>query len=132
MDNNNPCLFCNKENQKFRLICENDFCVARWDQNPVSKGHTLIIPKKHFGSFFDLEETEVGKMFSLMKEAKHIIQKEHNPDGFNIGINDGEAAGRTIHHLHIHLIPRYKGDVSNPRGGIRHVIPGKGDYLASS
>ena len=131
MDNNNPCLFCDKENQKFKLILENDFCVARWDEFPVSKGHTLIIPKKHTTSFFDLKEEELSKMFSLIKEAKNTIQKEYNPDGFNIGLNDGEAAGRTIHHLHIHLIPRYKGDVDNPRGGIRHIIPGKGDYLAS-
>src|SRR3989344_915868 len=129
MDNNNPCLFCDKENQKFKLILENDFCVARWDEFPVSKGHTLIIPKKHTTSFFDLKEEELSKMFSLIKEAKNTIQKEYNPDGFNIGLNDGEAAGRTIHHLHIHLIPRYKGDVDNPRGGIRHIIPGKGDYL---
>ena len=132
MDNNNPCLFCDKENQKFKLIVENDFCVARWDANPVSKGHALIIPRKHILSFFDLKEDELVKMFSLMKEVKNVIQKEYNPDGFNIGINDGEAAGRTIHHLHIHLIPRYKGDVENPRGGVRHIIPGKGNYPTSS
>jgi len=131
MDNNNPCLFCDKENQKFKLIVENDFCVARWDANPISKGHALIIPRKHILSFFDLKEVELVKMFSLMKEAKNVIQKEYNPDGFNIGINDGEAAGRTIHHLHIHLIPRYKGDVDNPRGGVRHIIPGKGNYPIS-
>jgi len=128
MDNNNPCLFCDKENQKFKLILENDFCVARWDQFPVSKGHALIIPKKHILSFFDLKDEEVVKIFSLIQETKDVIQKEYNPDGFNIGINDGEAAGRTIHHLHIHLIPRYKGDVEEPRGGVRHIIPGKGFY----
>ena len=128
MDNNNPCLFCDKENQKFKLIKENDFCVARFDEFPVSLGHTLIIPKKHIVSFFDLKDEEVVQMFSLINEAKDIIKREYNPDGFNIGTNDGEAAGRTIHHLHMHLIPRYIGDVENPRGGVRHVIPAKGLY----
>ncbi len=128
MDNNNPCLFCDKENQKFKLIAENDFCVARWDAYPVSKGHALIIPKKHIASFFDLTEEEIVKIFSLMREAKKFIEEKYHPDGFNIGINDGEAAGRTIHHLHFHLIPRYKGDVEHPRGGVRNVIPGKGSY----
>ncbi len=128
MDPNNPCLFCDKENQKFQLMAKNDFCVARWDQFPVSPGHALIIPKKHITSFFDLKEEEVVKMFSLLREAKEIIQKEHHPDGFNIGVNDGEAAGRTIHHIHMHLIPRYVGDIPNPRGGVRNIIPGKGSY----
>ena len=128
MDLNNPCLFCDKDNQKFKLVAENDFCVARWDEFPVSKGHALIIPKKHILSFFDLKNEEVLQLFSLLCETKDIIQKEYNPDGFNIGVNDGEAAGRTIHHLHIHLIPRYRGDVEKPRGGIRHIIPGKGSY----
>jgi diadenosine tetraphosphate (Ap4A) HIT family hydrolase len=128
MDNNNPCLFCDKENQKFQLIAENDFAVARWDQFPVSTGHALIIPKKHVASFFDLTNEEVVKMFSLMGEVKDIIQNQYNPDGFNIGVNDGEAAGRTIHHLHIHLIPRYKGDINQPRGGVRNIIPNKVKY----
>lgn len=121
---NNPCLFCDKENQKFQLILGSDFAVARYDEFPVSRGHALIIPRKHVVSFFDLKNEEVIELFSLMKKAKEIIQKEYSPDGFNIGINDGEAAGRTIHHLHIHLIPRYKGDVEKPRGGIRHLIKG--------
>lgn len=128
MDYNNPCLFCNKEKQKFKLILENDFCVVRFDEFPVSKGHALIIPKTHIQSFFDLKKDELLQMFSLLGETKNVIQKEYNPDGFNIGVNDGEAAGRTIHHLHIHLIPRYKDDVENPRGGVRHIIPGKGNY----
>ncbi|MEK7190633.1 MAG: HIT family protein [Patescibacteria group bacterium] len=128
MDYNNPCLFCDKENQKFQLIVENDFCVARYDEFPVSRGHALIIPKKHVVSFFDLKEEEILKMFSLVKEAKSIIEKKYQPDAFNIGINDGEAAGRTLHHLHMHLIPRYKGDVEKPRGGVRNIIPNKVKY----
>src|SRR3989344_1266798 len=124
MDFNNPCLFCDKENQKFKLIVDSDFAVARWDEFPVSKGHALIIPRKHVVSFFDLKNEELLELFSLLYKAKEIIQKEYQPDGFNIGVNDGEAAGRTIHHLHIHLIPRYKGDAEKPRGGIRNIIPG--------
>ena len=123
MDSNNPCIFCDKEKQKGKLILENDFCVARFDQFPVSKGHVLIIPKVHKISFFDLTEAEISQMFSLLGKAKDIIQKEYKPDGFNIGINEGEAAGRTIHHLHIHLIPRYKGDLEKPRGGVRNILP---------
>ena len=123
MNPNNPCIFCDKENQKFKLILENDFCVARYDEFPVSKGHTLIIPKVHKVSFFDLTEKEITQMFSLLSKAKDIIQKEYKPDGFNIGINEGETAGRTIHHLHIHLIPRYKGDLAKPRGGVRNILP---------
>ena len=125
MNNDSLCRFCDKENQKFKLILENDFCVARFDEFPVSKGHALIIPKKHAISFFNLTEQEVIKMFSLMREVKNVIQKEYNPDGFNIGINEGEAAGRTVHHLHIHLIPRYSGDITNPHGGIRNIFPRK-------
>jgi len=128
MDYNHPCFFCQPENQKNKLITENNFCVARFDEFPVSKGHVLIIPKKHINSFFDLTQDEVVKIYSLMSEAKSIIQKEYNPDGYNIGVNDGVAAGRTIHHLHIHIIPRYTGDVENPRGGVRYIIPGKGFY----
>lgn len=128
MDNNNPCLFCSKDKQTLEVISENEFCFALWDQNPVSPGHALVIPKKHIASFFDLTSEEVTKLFVLLQEVKDVISRDYSPDGFNIGINDGEAAGRTIHHLHIHLIPRYAGDVPSPRGGIRHIIPGKGSY----
>ncbi|MDQ3075921.1 MAG: HIT domain-containing protein [bacterium] len=126
MDHNNPCLFCNISKQD--VISENDFCFAIWDGFPVSTGHALIIPKRHTLSFFDLNEDEITKMFSLVCEVKDVIQKKYNPDGYNIGINDGVSAGRTIHHLHLHLIPRYEGDIPNPRGGVRHIIPGKGFY----
>ncbi len=128
MDNNNPCLFCSREKLKSQLIEENDLSIALWDANPVSKGHVLIIPKRHIESFFELEDKELLSMFSLVKLAKRIISEEHHPDGFNIGINDGTAAGRTIHHLHIHLIPRYISDVTDPKGGVRHIIPDKGYY----
>jgi diadenosine tetraphosphate (Ap4A) HIT family hydrolase len=126
---NNYCLFCDRTNSKeHKIILENDFCFARWDNFPVSRGHAEIVPKSHINSFFDLSNDQLIQLYSLLREAKEVVQKEYNPDGYNIGINEGEAAGRTIHHLHIHLIPRYRGDIENPRGGIRNVIPNKGRY----
>ncbi len=123
------CLFCDRNNaEKHIIIEENNLFYARWDNFPVSKGHAEIVPKKHIDSFFDLTDEEILQLFGLLKKVKNIIQNKYNPGAFNIGINDGIAAGRTIHHLHIHIIPRYKGDVENPRGGIRHIIPGKGGY----
>lgn len=126
---NKPCLFCDKDNpEKHRIIFENELFYARWDNFPVNKGHAEIVPKRHIVSFFDLSKEELIEMFDLLKQTKQFIEEKYHPDGYNIGINDGEAAGRTIHHLHIHIIPRYLGDVSNPRGGVRHIIPEKGDY----
>lgn len=123
------CLFCDRENTKeHEVFAENDLFYVRFYNNPVNKGHSLIIPKRHIISFFELTEDEVTAMYELLKEAKAIIDKDFKPDGYNIGVNDGEAAGRSIHHLHIHLIPRYIGDVENPRGGVRYVIPMKGNY----
>jgi diadenosine tetraphosphate (Ap4A) HIT family hydrolase len=88
----------------------------------------LVIPKRHVRSFFELTTEERAAMFSLLDEAKSAVAREFEPDGFNIGINDGPAAGQTVPHLHIHLIPRYKGDLADPRGGVRWVIPSKADY----
>ncbi len=123
------CLFCDRSNsEKHKIIDENDLFYARWDNFPVSKGHAEIVPKRHIESFFDLTDNELIQLFDLLKKVKGIIQNKYNPDAYNIGINDGEEAGRTIRHLHLHIIPRYKGDVENPRGGIRHIILGKGNY----
>lgn len=125
----NYCLFCDRNNsEKHTIIAENDLFYARWDNFPVSKGHSELVPKKHIESFFELDNDELIKLYDLIKKVKKIIKNKYHPDAFNIGINDGEEAGRTIHHLHVHLIPRYKGDVENPRGGVRHIIPGKGNY----
>lgn len=127
--NNKSCLFCDKDNPDANtIIAENDYAYARWDNFPANPGHIEVIPIRHVESFFDLTEEELHAIYDLSKESKKIIVAKYNPDGFNIGVNDGEAAGRTVHHLHIHLLPRYVGDVSNPRGGIRHIIPGKGNY----
>ncbi|HRY82148.1 MAG TPA: HIT family protein [Candidatus Moranbacteria bacterium] len=123
------CLFCDRNNkEKHKIIIENELFYSRWDNFPVAKGHAEIIPKKHIISFFDLNKEELLKMYEIIKETRKIITNKYNPDDFNVGINDGELAGRTIHHLHIHIIPRYKGDVENPKGGIRNIIPGKGNY----
>lgn len=123
------CFFCNKNNfNEKTLIGENDTFYARWDDFPVSKWHAEIIAKNHIESFFDLTDEELLQCFDLLKKAKSIIQQKHSPDAFNIGINEGKEAGRTVHHLHIHIIPRYVGDVENPRGGVRNIIPGKGNY----
>lgn len=110
------------------VIAENELFFSKWDANPASKGHALVIPRRHMLSFFDMTSDELTAFYAIASDVKRQIDNKYKPDGLNIGVNDGEAAGRTVHHLHIHLIPRYLGDVSNPRGGVRHVIPGKGDY----
>ena len=112
------CIFCEKLN-KNEYILENELAVAIFDAFPVNKGHMLIIPKRHFASFFEANSKEVLSCMELVNKAKQYLDNEYNPDGYNIGINVGEAAGQTIFHLHIHIIPRYMGDVENPRGGIR-------------
>lgn len=98
------------------------------DGYPVSPGHTLIIPRRHVGSFFDIDPTERDALLALLEEAKRRLDKEFKPDGYNIGINDGPAAGQTVPHLHIHLIPRYEGDRADPRGGVRWIMPENADY----
>lgn len=123
------CLFCDIDNpDKNHVIAQNDLVYARWDNFPVADGHAEIVPKRHMESFFELNDDEVTALFGLAKIVREIILDKYQPAAFNIGVNDGEAAGRTVHHLHLHLIPRYTGDVANPRGGIRNIIPGMGDY----
>jgi len=120
------CIFCNLEPD--RIISESDYTLTIRDGFPVSGGHTLIIPKRHVESFFELQAIEKAAVLQAMDEAKETLDKEFSPDGYNIGINDGEAAGQTVMHLHVHLIPRYKGDTEDPRGGVRHIFPGKAKY----
>ncbi len=115
-----------------RILAENDHAVLIRDAFPVSAGHSLVIPKRHLGSFFDTSDTERRSLLELLGEAKRRATAEFSPEGFNIGINDGAAAGQTVPHLHIHLIPRFAGDVPDPRGGVRWVIPGKADYWSGS
>lgn len=123
------CFFCDIQTDvKEEKIVETDLFFARFDNFPVVQGHAEIVSKKHVESFFELTEQELSEMYSLITKTKQIIDKKFHPDGYNIGVNEGRTAGRTIDHLHIHLIPRYVGDVENPRGGVRNIIPGKGDY----
>jgi diadenosine tetraphosphate (Ap4A) HIT family hydrolase len=121
-----PCLFCSVPRDE--ILIDGPIAMARIDTHPVSPGHTLIIPKRHVASFFETTEEERLAMLTLLDEAKAILDKKHKPDGYNIGINGGEAAGQTVMHLHIHLIPRYKGDKADPRGGVRWVLPEKAAY----
>jgi diadenosine tetraphosphate (Ap4A) HIT family hydrolase len=111
-----------------RIILSNHQAVAVADGFPITAGHTLIIPRRHVGSFFEIDAAEREALMLLLAEAKNRLTQELRPDGFNIGVNDGAAAGQTIPHLHIHLIPRYKGDHPDPRGGVRWIIPEKADY----
>ena len=98
------------------------------DKYPVSRGHLLIVSKRHCTDFFELNADEQTELPSLILKAKHLIEKTNSPDGYNIGMNCGVAAGQTVFHFHCHVIPRYEGDMDDPRGGVRNVIPGMGDY----
>lgn len=120
------CVFCDVSKDLILDAVELVFTIR--DQYPISNGHTLIIPKRHFESFFDATDDEVIALMCAVRKAKEKLDEELSPDGYNIGINSGEAAGQTIPHLHIHLIPRYKGDVEDPRGGVRRVLPEKANY----
>ena len=110
------------------LIVETATIFSIYDKFPVSKGHSLIIPKRLILNYFDLTLKEQTACWIVAKKVKTILQEKYNPDGFNVGININEVAGQTISHCHIHIIPRYKGDVENPKGGIRGVIPSKKEY----
>ncbi|MFD3157929.1 HIT family protein [Haloimpatiens sp. FM7330] len=111
------CIFCNYDKDK--IIAENKLAFAILDTYPVNEGHTLIIPKRHFANFFEATGEEIIAIYSLMHEVKEMLDIQYEPDGYNVGVNVGYWAGQTIMHLHVHLIPRYKGDIENPRGGIR-------------
>ena len=123
------CLFCSIDPS--RVIASNKLAYAIKDGFPVTEGHTLIIPHRHAETFFDLTEDEVLACNELLHEQRQsILQRDGTVTGFNIGMNAGATAGQTVFHCHTHLIPRREGDVENPRGGIRHVIPNKGYYKA--
>ena len=115
-----------------RIVQQNEHAVWVMDGFPVSPGHSLVIPKRHVGSFFEVSAEERLALLELLDQAKQSVQAQSHPDGFNIGINDGAAAGQTIRHLHMHLIPRYAGDRPDPRGGVRWIIPEKADYWTTA
>lgn len=129
IDKQHACPFCSPDNT--RIILANTHAIAIYDGFPVSFGHSLIIPKRHIASFFEATREEQAALLDLLAEMQDVLVKERNPDGFNIGINVGEAAGQTVMHLHIHLIPRYDGDQPDPRGGVRLIFPDKADYWSN-
>ena len=126
------CPFCkiweSDGSHSFKVLVVGKYCVSVLDQYPVSEGHCLIIPKRHVNSIDELSDVELKDLYTVLHQTKILLIETYLPDGFNIGINEGEAAGQTVPHLHIHLIPRYEGDVVCPRGGVRGVIPDKKEY----
>jgi diadenosine tetraphosphate (Ap4A) HIT family hydrolase len=125
-DRTTLCPFC--QLPAARIVAEDELAVVIRDAFPVSAGHTIIVPRRHVRSFFEATDTERASLLRLLDEAKVTLDAEHQPDAYNIGINDGVAAGQTVPHMHIHLIPRYVGDRLDPRGGVRWVLPEKAKY----
>lgn len=126
MDQRSACAFC--EVDRGRELFGGECAFAILDAYPVSEGHCLVIPRRHVVSWFETTAAEREEMLALLDRVRRLVEERHAPAGFNVGINDGAAAGQTVPHVHIHLIPRYTGDVADPRGGVRWVIPGRGDY----
>ena len=127
-DHKEDCIFCKKV-KGGKALLENDYAYATLDGYPVSEGHTLIIPKRHFADYFDITHREHAAVHDIMRiRRKDLLRGDSRIEGFNTGANSGEVAGQTIWHCHIHLIPRRKGDTPNPRGGVRGVIPDRMSY----
>jgi diadenosine tetraphosphate (Ap4A) HIT family hydrolase len=120
------CPFCNISED--RVTAEDRNVIAIADDFPVANGHTLVIPKEHVRSIFQLDTNESTDLWEFVVKVRQLLADRFKPDGFSIGINDGDAAGQTVSHAHIHIIPRYKGDVEDPRGGLRWIIPDKARY----
>ncbi|MEE9446314.1 MAG: HIT family protein [Arenicellales bacterium] len=118
------CHFCTQPD----LEIENDLAYATFDTNPVSPGHCLVMPKRHVAEYFDATTEEKQAIWALVDEMKIIIDKHYQPDAYNLGINVGKAAGQSVPHVHVHMMPRYAGDIENPQGGVRGVIPHKQKY----
>jgi diadenosine tetraphosphate (Ap4A) HIT family hydrolase len=119
------CPFCEHDRE---IVAANRTAFAIFDNYPVSKGHTLVIPNLHVASIFELNPIDYSECFQLVRKVRIELTRRFKANDFNIGVNCGGHAGQTVDHAHIHIIPRYEGDISNPRGGVRNLIPGKGDY----
>lgn len=124
------CPFCQLE--KNQILIENEYAVAFYDKYPVQNGHLLIIPKNHVETYFDATDQQIAAIHQLIKHGKKMLDQKYAPDGYNIGVNVGHYGGQTVHHLHFHLIPRYKGDIEDPRGGIRKAVPNLVKYPAEN
>jgi diadenosine tetraphosphate (Ap4A) HIT family hydrolase len=120
------CPFCTVDPSQVELA--NEHTIAFFDRYPISDGHTLVVPRRHVHSVFDLALGELDALWQLVAQARVALLGSHHPDGFTIGINDGAAAGQTVGHGHVHVVPRHAGDVPDPRGGIRWVIPSRAPY----
>ncbi len=120
------CPFCHPDPR--RSLRETEHARVLLDGFPVSEGHTLIVPRRHVASLFDLEAEEIEAIWHLVSEVRRDLAERLSPDGFNVGLNDGEAAGQTVMHAHVHVIPRFAGDVPDPRGGVRYVVPDRARY----
>jgi diadenosine tetraphosphate (Ap4A) HIT family hydrolase len=121
-----PCPFCFPD--ETRVFHSGELVLGLWDRYPVAAGHALLIPRRHVASWFDATPQERAELTEAVEVVQQAVRQHHSPDGFNIGVNVGNAAGQTVSHLHVHIIPRYDGDVPDPRGGVRHIIPGKAAY----
>jgi len=120
----NDCPFCDARDAELG----NELVYARFDRYPVTPGHILLLPRRHVAGYFEATRAERAALLDLLDEAKALLDARFHPAGYNIGVNVGAVAGQTIAHLHVHLIPRYEGDVANPRGGVRGVIPARQNY----
>jgi diadenosine tetraphosphate (Ap4A) HIT family hydrolase len=121
------CVFCDRL-AAGDLTVETELAAAFADAFPLTRGHTLVVPRRHEADYFALTAAEQTAMWRLVNTVRSRIERELHPDGYNLGVNVGQAAGQTVGHAHIHLIPRYAGDVDDPRGGIRWIIPAKAPY----
>jgi len=130
MELENECVFCQaNETSDTNVICSNETMIAIRDKYPVTRGHTLVIPRQHRGDFFDLSKEESSDLIELLHELKQkIIDEDSSVRGFNVGANCGAEAGQTVFHCHVHLVPRRPGDSDDPTGGVRGVIPHKQKY----
>jgi len=125
MSEHHDCPFCGDP----EIVIKNDLAFAHFDSYPVNPGHCLVITRRHVGEYFQATAEEKAAIWALVDEMKIVVDREYHPDGYNVGVNIGKAAGQSIPHLHIHVIPRYTGDVEDPRGGVRGVIPHKQKYV---
>jgi len=121
-----PCIFCSLPHSS--VVEQNELAMAVRDIAPVNPGHTLIMPKRHVASYFDLTDEESLAMMALLRRTKQTLDTEFGPDDYNIGVNNGPLAGQTVPHVHIHVMPRYRGDVDDVRGGVRNIIPERAVY----
>lgn len=118
------CIFCAQDNPAVnQIVAENGTCFARFDNFPAAPGHVEVVPRRHVVSFFDLTPGEAADVHDLIVTVRTLLDAGFAPDGYTIGVNEGRAAGRTVDHLHVHVIPRHVGDVADPRGGVRCVLP---------